>query len=130
MDLAGRDVTEYLRVLLRREGYEFHRSNEFEIVREIKENSCYLASDPTKVESNAVKHVYSLPDTTKIELSNSLFRAPEVLFKPDLIGTEWPGMAHLVNQSIMVGAEITYPFLKIYFYRNAILISGKRFIVT
>ncbi|CAP23502.1 Protein CBG03145 [Caenorhabditis briggsae] len=101
MDLAGRDVTEYLRVLLRREGYEFHRSNEFEIVREIKENSCYLASDPTKVEGNSVKQVYSLPDTTKVELSNSLFRAPEVLFKPDLIGTEWPGMAHLINQSIM-----------------------------
>ncbi|CDH93057.1 Actin [Caenorhabditis elegans] len=101
MDLAGRDVTEYLRVLLRREGYEFHRSNEFEIVREMKENACYLALDPTKVENNSVKSSYALPDTTKIEISNSLFRAPEVLFKPDLIGTEWPGMAHVVNQSIM-----------------------------
>lgn len=36
-DVAGRDVTRYLRLLLRKEGYNFHTSAELEIVRTIKE---------------------------------------------------------------------------------------------
>ncbi|TGZ73716.1 hypothetical protein CRM22_001354 [Opisthorchis felineus] len=35
-DLAGRDVTRFLRLLLRKEGADFHTSSEFEIVRQIK----------------------------------------------------------------------------------------------
>ena len=36
-DIAGRDVTYYLRQLLRREGHNFKTSSEFEIVRSMKE---------------------------------------------------------------------------------------------
>jgi len=36
-DIAGRDVTRYLRLLMRKEGYSFHTSAELEIVRTIKE---------------------------------------------------------------------------------------------
>ena len=46
IDVAGRDVTRYLKLLLRKEGYNFHRSSEFEIVREIKEKACFLATQP------------------------------------------------------------------------------------
>lgn len=35
-DLAGRDVTRFLRLLLRKEGADFHTTSEFEIVRQIK----------------------------------------------------------------------------------------------
>ncbi len=35
-DLAGRDVTRYLRLLLRKEGTDLHTTAEFEIVRQIK----------------------------------------------------------------------------------------------
>lgn len=37
VDIAGRDVSRYLRLLLRKEGYDFHTSAELEIVRTIKE---------------------------------------------------------------------------------------------
>lgn len=37
VDIAGRDVSRYLRLLLRKEGYDFHTSAEFEVVRTIKE---------------------------------------------------------------------------------------------
>lgn len=37
VDIAGRDVTRYLRLLLRKEGYDLHTSAELEIVRTIKE---------------------------------------------------------------------------------------------
>ncbi len=36
-DVAGRDVTRYLQSLLRREGFIFKTSSEFEIVRQMKE---------------------------------------------------------------------------------------------
>lgn len=36
-DIAGRDVTRYLRLLLRKEGHNFHTSAELEIVRTIKQ---------------------------------------------------------------------------------------------
>lgn len=37
VDIAGRDVSRYLRLLLRKEGYNFNTSAEFEVVRTIKE---------------------------------------------------------------------------------------------
>ena len=41
VDVAGRDVSRYLRLLLRKEGYNFNTSAEFEVVRTIKEvRSC------------------------------------------------------------------------------------------
>jgi len=36
-DVAGRDVTRYLQLLLRKEGHLFHTSAEFEVIRTIKE---------------------------------------------------------------------------------------------
>lgn len=37
VDVAGRDVTRYLRLLLKKEGYDFHTSAELEVVKAIKE---------------------------------------------------------------------------------------------
>ena len=44
---------------------------------------------------------YTLPDGSKIEISNSdKARAPEILFKPSLIGLEYPGIHELVVNCI------------------------------
>ena len=51
MDVAGRDVTRWLRLLLRKEGADLHRTSEFEIVREIKEQACFLAANAAKEET-------------------------------------------------------------------------------
>ena len=48
MDVAGRDVTDRLQLLLRRGGYSLTTSAEREIVRKIKEDSCYVAFNPEK----------------------------------------------------------------------------------
>jgi centractin len=50
IDVAGRDVTEYLQTLLRKSGYVFHTSAEKEVVRQIKEKTGYVALDPRKEE--------------------------------------------------------------------------------
>ena len=72
VDVAGRDVTRYLRLLLRKEGVNFRTTAEFEIVRTIKvviqaylrfylfstqERACYLASNPAKEETMETERV-------------------------------------------------------------------------
>ena len=61
-DVAGRDVTRHLRLLLRKEGVNFYTSAEFEIVRTIKEKACYLAANPQKEETlESDKQAFLLP---------------------------------------------------------------------
>ncbi|VDK31400.1 unnamed protein product [Anisakis simplex] len=43
---------------------------------------------------------YKLPDGSVLEIGAARFRAPEVLFRPELIGEEWPGIATALNASI------------------------------
>ena len=43
IDFGGRDVTKHLQTLLRRSGYVFHTTTEFEIVKKIKELQCYVS---------------------------------------------------------------------------------------
>ena len=50
IDVAGRDVTEYMQLLLRKSGYVFHTSAEKEVVRTMKEKTSYVALDPKKEE--------------------------------------------------------------------------------
>jgi centractin len=76
IDVAGRDVTEYLQVLLRKNGYIFHTSAEKEVVRLIKESVSYVAADPrreekewtgTKLDAGKMAD-YVLPDGNKIKV--------------------------------------------------------------
>lgn len=103
MDVAGRDVTRYLKLLLRKEGHVFSKSSEFEIVREIKEQRCKLQSAPLKEDTAndpAGKVLHTLPDGSKIEVGAAHYRAPELLFRPDLIGEEYDGAAQCVANAI------------------------------
>lgn len=101
VDIAGRDVSRYLKLLLRKEGINFRTTAEFETVRTIKEKACYLASNPLKEESVETEHLnYTLPDGNSIQIGPARFRAPEVLFRPDLIGEECEGLHEVLMYSI------------------------------
>lgn len=101
VDVAGRDVTRHLRLLLRKEGVNFRTTAEFETVRTIKEKCCYLANQPLKEESmDPEKFQFTLPDGSKLEIGSARFRAPEVLFRPDLIGEECEGLHEVLLYSI------------------------------
>lgn len=121
VDLAGRDVTRYLQLLLRREGWKFHTSAELEIVKTIKERVCYLPLNPQKEETTeAEKSAYVLPDGNLLEVGPARFRAPELLFRPDLIGEEFEGL-HQVLQFAIRKSDMD---LRRVLYSNIVLSGG------
>jgi centractin len=102
MDIAGRSVTNYLQILLRRSGRVFTSSSELEVVRQIKENCCVVAFNPAEQEKQvSPAFPYQLPDGSVVDLGPETFRAPEVLFQPELIGSECRGVHDCLVTSIM-----------------------------
>lgn len=100
MNFAGRDITRYLATLLLESGHTFLSSSEKEIVKNIKENMCYVCLDPDHKKSKGSVRKYSLPDGNSINIGDQLFRTPESLFCPAVAGTSAPGIHHLITESI------------------------------
>eukprot|EP01035_Chromulina_nebulosa_P017653 gene17653-23236_t len=100
MDIAGRDITNHLQLLLRRSSYIFHTSAELEVIRQIKESSCVIALNPIDLDNKA-SSIYQLPDGSNINLSSEIYSAPEILFQPSLIGSEYKGIHDCLVKSIM-----------------------------
>jgi len=106
LDLAGRDLTKHaVRMLKERIPFEFNSSAGREIVRDIKEKTCYIALDydeelAKSQDSSKIEMKYELPDGNVVVMKDERFRIPEALFQPSMLGKESGGMDKLLTTSI------------------------------
>jgi actin-related protein len=79
LDIAGRDLTQYLGRILLEGGVKLQNSAEMEIVRDIKEKLCYVAQNfdeelAAASSSSAIDKEYTLPDGQSITVGSERFR--------------------------------------------------------
>ncbi len=105
--LAGKDITEYLRGLLKERGYSFTTPAEIEIVRDIKERLCFTVDKnfdevmAESIDNVSMEKSYELPDQRNIVVGNERFRCPEILFNPSHAGFNIDGVHLFSYYSIM-----------------------------
>ena len=100
LDIAGRDLTEYMMKLLYETGNRFNTTAEKEIVKNIKEKSCYVALNFEEEMERVNSYYYELPDGSHVIIKDQRIRCPEALFKPSLLGKEGGGIAEMCHLSI------------------------------
>jgi len=106
LDLAGRDLTEWMMKCLQEKGYTFTTTAEREIVRDIKEKLAYVAIDYDEELKNAATSAdlqknYEMPDGNIINVGVARFKCPEALFQPNMLGKEAEGIHATTFKTIM-----------------------------
>lgn len=125
LNVAGRHITRRLIELLQIRGYAFNRSADFETVRQIKEELCYVGFDldierQLSLETTTLIKKYELPDGRVIKMDRERYEAPEVLFNPGLLGMEAVGI-HEMLFGMIQAADID---LRPAFYKHIVLSGG------
>merc|ERR1711962_805864 len=125
LDVAGRDITNYLIKLLFLRGYAFNKSPDFDTVRQIKEKHCYVAYDVEQEnklakETTVLVETYTLPDGREIKIGAERFEAPEALFQPHLVDIEKECPAELLFNAIQAADVDVRPDL----YKHIVLSGG------
>jgi len=99
VNLAGRDLTQYMMDILQEANVKFSSTAELDISRDIKEKKCFVSQD-YEAESKEFQEqpekatTYELPDGVVISFGSQQIRVPEVLFKPQMLGKDFQGIHH------------------------------------
>jgi actin-related protein len=100
LDIAGKDLTEYLKKLLIESGINSIQPDE--VFNEIKEKLCYIAPNfENEMKLLNVEKEFKLPDNNIIKIGKERFRCTESLFQPGFIGMSAAGVDEIVYSSIL-----------------------------
>jgi len=126
LDLAGRHVTRHLIEQLQVRGYSFNSTADFETVRRIKEDICYVAYDikmerKLAEETTATMMDYKLPDGRVITAGRERFEVAELMFTPENGGVTGEGVSDMIFNMISQDAEID---LRAELYKHIVLSGG------
>ena len=124
INIAGRDITEHLIRLLFNRGVSMRTTAEKEVTRLMKEKLCYVEIDPDKAMNNdnigEFEKIYEMPDGQTISIGTERFMAPEVLFQPNLMGYDVPGV-HLAADACIKSCDLD---IRKALYGNIMLSGG------
>jgi actin-related protein len=127
--IAGRVITGYMAKLLTDDGIaeQGGKGAWFQIVAKVKETLSFVSKDFKADEAKAnasseFQKVFELPDGSTINVNLPRFKAPEGMFKPELIkeGSEEPGLIEIAKDSIQ---ECDLD-IRTDLYKNVILSGG------
>lgn len=97
LELAGRELTDYLMRILTESGYSMSTAT----ARDMKEAFAYVALDFEEETKATVQKSYELPDGQVITIGSERLYCPEALFQPSLVGMEDDGIHEMTYNSIM-----------------------------
>jgi len=121
LDLAGRDLTDYMSRLLMLRGYSFTSSADQELVRDIKEKHCMALPNANDIPNREeIRITHELLSGESVTIDEERYQCTEALFNPALVGKEALGLHEMVYKSINT-CDID---LRRDLYQNIILSGG------
>merc|ERR1712164_69863 len=102
INLAGRDLTDYMCKILTESKINLHTSAERMSAMKIKEELCFVSMNfAEEVDNFAGKEKqFELPDMSVVTVHNQIIRCPELMFKPSLDGREMMGLHELAKKTV------------------------------
>jgi actin-related protein len=104
LGLGGWGLTSAMMKLLAEAGSPFSSPADRDLVRGIKEASCYVATDfaaeLAASGGGAATQPFTLPSGQVLTLGSERFRCPEALFQPNLAEVDAPGLSRMVVDAI------------------------------
>lgn len=95
-------------------------SQDFDLIRVIKEKHCFITTPNTTNESETKEEDFKLPDGSILRLGSERFMSPNILFDPSLTGSDSVGVGDMVF-NIIQKAEMD---CRNDYYSNIVLSGG------
>mmetsp|Transcript_8125 Transcript_8125/g.10066 ORF Transcript_8125/g.10066 Transcript_8125/m.10066 type:complete len:331 (-) Transcript_8125:24-1016(-) len=100
---GGYQADSYMARLLQESGYSFTTSSEIQLVKEIREENCYVSQDFAEESQKEILAPVEcpLPDGQSVSLTKETFQCMEPFFNPSLVGIDEKGLHHQILRTLM-----------------------------
>lgn len=96
--VAGKQVSDYLKLLLNQQGIVLSSNNEREVLRDIKEQIGFVRGRPSPGDDD--EKPFLVPEGQQIMIGRPRYQSAEALFDPSLVGVKSHGIAKMTSEVI------------------------------